>query len=185
LGLTERFFGNILSGIIRVISQNIIGLFGGVLILSIKYSSRTGGFTLVELMVVIVILGILLAIGVTQMASATRRARDAGTKTNMHAFQTVVEIYAVNYNGHYPETVEQLSQDSLAQSERTLFAMANTHGYGAGLDKSYTNETGGVKLPGIVSMQFDSSSFGYTLYGYDSNANKMESKGVMYLLSNH
>ncbi len=153
--------------------------------MSIKNRSRENGFTLIELMVVVVILGILLAIGITQTSSAISRARDAGTKTNMHAFQTVVEIYAVNYNGNYPETVEQLTQDSLARSEKTLFAMDNAQGYGRGIDKSYTNETGSVKLPGVVSMQFDSGSNGYTLYGYDANGNKMESKGVTYLLSNH
>ena len=150
-----------------------------------KYWSRARGFTLVELMVVITILGILSAIGVVQMSSAIRRAKDAGTKTNMHAFQTLVEIYAVNYNGNSPATVEQLSQDGLTKNEKNLSAMKNTYGYGAGIDKSYTNETGGVKLPGIVSMQFDGARLGYTLYGYDSKGNKMESKGVTYLLSNH
>lgn len=153
--------------------------------MNIKRHSKERGFTLVELMVVIVILGILLAVGIAQTSNATRRARDAGTKTNMHAFQTMVEMYAVSYNGNYPKTVQELSQDSLSQIEKTLSAMSNTHGHGSGVDKSYTNEVGGVKLPGIVSMQFDSVSLGYTLYGYDSNANKIESKGVTYLLSNH
>ena len=101
-----------------------------------KYWSRARGFTLVELMVVITILGILSAIGVVQMSSAIRRAKDAGTKTNMHAFQTLVEIYAVNYNGNYPATVEQLSQDGLTKNEKNLSAMKNTYGYGAGIDKS-------------------------------------------------
>lgn len=153
--------------------------------MSTKRRSSEDGFTLVELMVVIVILGILSAVGMVQMSGATRKARDAGTKTNMHAFQTVVEIYAVNYNGNYPKTVEQLSQDSLLQNEKTLLRMTNTQGYGVGIDRSYTNEIGGVKLPGIVSLEFDSVRAGYTLYGYDANGNKMESKGVTYLLSNH
>lgn len=153
--------------------------------MSIKNWSRETGFTLVELMVVIVILGILVAIGLAQMSSATQRAKEAGTKTNMHAFQTLVEIYAVDFTGYYPANVEQLFQYSIERNDKTLSAMKNSYGYGSGIDKSYTNETGGVKLPGVVSMQFDAASYGYTLYGYDGNGNKIESKGVTYLLSNH
>lgn len=143
------------------------------------------GFTLVELMVTIVILGILLAIGVVQLSSASTRARDAATKTNMHAFQTVVEIYAVNYNGIYPASVSQLAAESTLNNERTLYQMRNAYGYGAGINNSYTDESNATKVPGVVSFQFDGAGVGYTLYGYNKNSNKIGSKGVTYMLSNH
>lgn len=143
------------------------------------------GFTLVELMVTVVILGILLAIGGVELANATTRARDSATKTNMHAFQTVVEIYAVNYNGSYPSSVGQLVADSTLRDERTLHQMRNAHGYGSGLHKSYTDESESTKVPGVVSFQFDGAGVGYTLYGYNKDSNKIGSKGVTYTLSNH
>lgn len=147
--------------------------------------AQENGFTLVELMVAVVILGILFAIGTVQLSSATTRARDAATKTNMHAFQTVVEIYAVNYNGQYPMSVEQLTAESSLRDERALHQMRNAYGYGAGLHKSYTDESAGQKVPGVVSLQLDGPHVGYTLYGYDKDRNKIGSKGVVYMLSNH
>jgi prepilin-type N-terminal cleavage/methylation domain-containing protein len=45
---------------------------------------QQSGFTLVELMVVIIILGILVAIAMPQFAAAQDRARIAALKSNAH-----------------------------------------------------------------------------------------------------
>ena len=59
------------------------------------------GFTLVELLVVILIIGILAAIAVPFFISQRGKATDAGAKTVVHTAQTAIETYADDHDGSY------------------------------------------------------------------------------------
>ncbi len=56
------------------------------------------GFTLIELMIVIVILGVLSMIGVTAFSSSQVRSRDAKRKGDLANFQKTLEFYYNDYN---------------------------------------------------------------------------------------
>jgi len=56
----------------------------------------TKGFTLIELMIVIIIIGVLTAIGVANYLKLTERARVASVMANMHTVQIEVELFGTD-----------------------------------------------------------------------------------------
>jgi len=67
------------------------------------------GFTLVELLVTVAVLGILAAIAVSQYATYRRRAYEAGAITYMRHWVPAQELYFQRY-GYYADADELLEQ---------------------------------------------------------------------------
>jgi len=61
-----------------------------------------GGFTLVELLLVLVILGTLAAIVLPKFAGRTEQARITAARTQLAAFATALDAFEVD-NGYYPK----------------------------------------------------------------------------------
>jgi len=65
------------------------------------------GFTLVELLVVMAIIGILVAIAVPQLQQAPIRAKEAALREDLFTFRTCLDQFYAD-KGHYPETLQTL-----------------------------------------------------------------------------
>lgn len=62
---------------------------------------RNKGFTLIELMIVVVIIGVLAAIAVPNFLAMQTRAKEAGVKSNCHTVQMAAEDFSIQNTGVY------------------------------------------------------------------------------------
>ena len=71
------------------------------------------GFTLVEILIVVVILGILAAIVIPQFTSASETAKSSSLISQLQTIRSQLELYQVQHNGDYPALAtiwDQLTQ---------------------------------------------------------------------------
>jgi type IV pilus assembly protein PilA len=64
-------------------------------------SRSESGFTLVELLVVMLILGLLAAIAIPSFFNQRDKAKDAEAKSSVRTAQTAMETYATDHDGKY------------------------------------------------------------------------------------
>ena len=69
---------------------------------------RRRGFTLLEVLLVLAILGVIAAMVVPRLIGSQHEANIAVTKTSIHALGRTMDLYAVAHDGTYPETIEDL-----------------------------------------------------------------------------
>jgi general secretion pathway protein G len=65
--------------------------------------TKPRGFTLVEILLVVVILAIMAAIVIPQFTSAADAARDTNTRALLKTLRSQLEVYKVHHRDQYPE----------------------------------------------------------------------------------
>ena len=111
------------------------------------------GFTLVELLVVMLILGLLAAIAIPSFFNQRDKARDADAKEAVRTAQTAMETYATDHDGVYTGAVSDPTAadlNSLQKIEPTLTNVGARLTIPAAAAKTYTvqveSEVGATQL---------------------------------------
>jgi len=77
---------------------------------------REKGFTLIELMIVVAIIGILAVIAIPKYADLVEKSREGMTKANAGQLRTSIAIYYGDKEGVWPTTLDSLSWKSYQMS---------------------------------------------------------------------
>ena len=121
-----------------------------------KMRSKRGGFTLIELMIVIAIIAILAAILVPNFIRARAQGQVTACKSNLKNIATALEMYSTDYGGRFPTAIAS----------------------GGVLTPNYLRTL--PTCPGAGSVTYESSGYSSTSSpdAYNINCNTTNHKGV-------
>ena len=113
-----------------------------------KIQKTSKGFTLIELMIVVAIIGILAAIAIPQFANLVAKSQEGRTKANLGTIRSALSIYYGDSEGWYPVAGAASDLVILTTGGRYLQAVPNadlprtTNSAGHGSVNSETNTAG-------------------------------------------
>jgi general secretion pathway protein G len=73
---------------------------------------NAAGFTLVELLIVVTIIGVLFSLAIISFTGAQKQARDSQRKSDLNQYRAALENYANNTGGVYPQSTDQANADA-------------------------------------------------------------------------
>ena len=109
-----------------------------------KTNRSNKGFTLVEILIVVVILGILAAIVIPQFSQASSDARISSVKSNLQMVRSQIELYKIQHGDINPTSTSEAALKACMTSKSDLDGTINASGlFGPYMQKFPANAVSG------------------------------------------
>lgn len=123
--------------------------------MTMRHQKATKGFTLLELMIVIAVIGILSAIAIPRFSDAIKTSNEGGTKAALGAVRSGLSIYYSDMDGQYPASMDPLTTPGnkyFKAPGNTIWIYTQPHGKKSDTDyvSAYTGDTGDTGNLGYV-----------------------------------
>ena len=128
------------------------------------------GFTLIELMIVVVIIGILAAIAIPNFIAMQNRAKEGSTKANMHTLQLAAEDYGVRNDGVYAADMTSSGNPTVAASLPASFKNPFDGATGTGAYEDRGTFAAPAATTSGISSYSDSATTQYNIKGHGKSA---------------
>ncbi|MCP4379303.1 MAG: prepilin-type N-terminal cleavage/methylation domain-containing protein [bacterium] len=137
-------------------------------------SRNRKGFTLVEILIVVIILGILAAIVVPQFTEASSDAKLSNLTTNLQSIRAQLELYRLHHNGSYPTDV------TIGLTSKTTSAgvVSATGAYGPYLQQFPANPFVDTAADAVKTDGATGSGWSYTAATGSFTANTSDHTGL-------
>jgi len=145
--------------------------------LSVSTVSKPG-FTLVELMIVVSILGILAAIVLPEFRGHIQQAKEAAAKDNLRTLRTAIERYAADHNGVPPGYPGDDPTGIPTQKIFTSEFMNNSEYFISPPENSFTGSSFTILLTNDQEFPTEPTDLSGWLYKASSKTIRLNTSGV-------
>ena len=142
-----------------------------------KYEKKSCGFTIIELLIVITIIGVLTSVVLVALGAQRQKARDSRRVSDLRQIKTAFDLYLAEASGYpdpstwVPSTILECTGLTIIRIPTDPFFPTYTYGYSTSGQSTVTTVCGGsVTIWQSYRIDFYMESRGAWYYMNDDNA---------------